>query len=182
MKNLKKLSKPNTWIFIIFPFLMIAAYFGILIYEVATEVYDASLTVLSEILFIMAVILGSAGILIQLIRRKSIWRVVVTILFVVCFLGLRISYTAMIPKHINVCTEYETRYEEWKNTPYENRDEFWDKHEAMQQAADSMGDIGFTVKFLHLGSLVALLFARFCEGNLKKEEPIKEGTEQDSPG
>lgn len=174
MKIAKKLSKWQTWIFVIFPFLMLFSCLGIAIYVAVAKSFNVLLIVSVEILFMAAVILFFCNTIYQLIRRKAVWRVVATILFVVCFLGLRVSYTAMYPKYLNICIEYETQYEEWKEIPYENRDEFWDKFDALQQVGDLQCELRFTVNFLHLGSLVALLIARFCDGNIKNEKSEKE--------
>ncbi|MCH5160114.1 MAG: hypothetical protein J1F66_04615 [Clostridiales bacterium] len=176
MKIIKKLSKWQTWVFVILSFLMLFACLGIAIYGAVVKSFNVSLIVSFEILFMMAVILFYCNTISQLIRRKVGWRVVVTILLVVCFLGLRVTYTAMYPKYLNICMEYETLYEEWKDIPYENRDEFWDKFDALQEVGGSRTELRFTVNFLHLGSLGALLFARFCEG-VKNEKSGKEEVE-----
>ncbi|MCH5163948.1 MAG: hypothetical protein J1F36_02910 [Clostridiales bacterium] len=174
MKMLKKLSNWKTWVFFILPLLMLLSNFGILIYEAATKSYNASLIVLAEILLIIGVVLFFCNNIFYRIRQKSLVRGIAAILFAVCFICLRVAFVVKSPEYCNVSIEYEKQYEEWKDIPYENKDEFREKYDALQQVRDLQRDLGFTLEFLHIGSLGALSFMAFCVGNPKKENSEKD--------
>lgn len=141
MNIIKNLSNWKTWIFVIFPFLMLLTYLGIMIYGAVVKSVNVSLIVLSQILFTMAVVLFFCDNILKLIRRKAVWRVVVSSLFVFCFLGFRILYTAKLTECLEVSIEYETLKEEWEAIPYENRDKFWDKFDDLQQVGNLRNEI-----------------------------------------
>ncbi len=170
MKIIKNLSKWQTWIFVILPWLMLFSCLAIAIYGAAVKSLDVSLVILSEILFMIAVILFSCYPVFKLIRRKAVWRVVAIILFMVCFLGLRVSYTVKLPTYFDVSKEYETQYKELKDIPNENNDEYWKKRDDLHQVGDLRNELKLTLDILHWGSLCAFFAARCCEGNIKKEE------------
>lgn len=174
MKIINKLFKLKTWLFVILPFLILLSYFGIYIYEAVSKSYNVSLMVFAEILLIIGVVLRLCYIVFRCIKRKAIVRGIAVILLIVCFICLRISFTTIFPRYLNIGVEYQRQYDEWKAVPPENMDEFREKYYALQIVKDSQRELGFTLELLHLGSLGALVIASYCAGNFKKEKAVKE--------
>ena len=149
MKIINKLFKSKTGLFVALPFLiLLLSYFGIFIYEAVSKSYNVALLVFAEILLIIGVVWLFCYIVFQCIKRKAIVRGIAVILLIVCFIGLRVSFAAIFPRYLTIGVEYERQYDELKAIPPENKDEFWEKYDAMQIVKDSQRKLGFAFSIL----------------------------------
>ena len=170
MKIFNKLSDFKTRIFFIVSIAMLSGFVGILIYEAVVKIFNAPLFIFGEILLITGVVLILTDEILRNIKQRAVARAISGIIFAVCFIGLQTAFAAMFPRYYAITTEYIAQFDELKDIPPENKDEFWEKYDALQEITDAKSQLSLTLGFLNLGSWAAVILARCCAMNLKKEK------------
>ncbi|MGN0804517.1 MAG: hypothetical protein ACI4MS_03950 [Candidatus Coproplasma sp.] len=167
MKFLKKFKDWKVWVFIVLPIAMIIALFAIGIYLYVNPIYNIPLIITMLALLPIACLLIFCYKFDRFIKQSRIWRTVLSIALMLCFLGLQIAWIVKTPNLISAYQEKQRLYEILEETSSDD-EEFSEQLHAWSSANTKYNNARTTSQFLFYGSLWALTLASIASPSVKR--------------